>query len=99
MTDPESGYAPAVALPLLGAVPVSGDVQIGMRVLEGPNGDHVIHLGLDRRIGDGAFCPTAAGFRVPLHLVPLLIDELQRVAQRASERAVWAPPTAERDRG
>lgn len=104
MPRPEP-YIPAMALPISGAVPLSADAQIGLRVIETPgqSAELSLHVCLERRIREGgetaAFCPSAACFRVPLHLCALLADEIRAVATRAVERAVWAPPQEGRGGG
>jgi hypothetical protein len=102
---PEPAYVPAVGLPLQGVVSISADVQLGIRAIETPgqSAEVCLHLCLERRIVRGtdatSFCPTSAGFRVPLHLCGLLADEIRVVATRAAERALWAPPVEKHSGG
>jgi hypothetical protein len=49
------------------------------------------------------FHRTAAALRIPLHLLPLLIEALQRIRQRAekqrqrsTEHSLWAPPAGDK---
>jgi hypothetical protein len=80
------------------AVPLGADVEVRIQALEDATADGqlLLDVRLYRRsledISDIAFCPTSAGFRVPLHLSGLVADGIRHVAVRAAEQLAIAPP-------
>jgi hypothetical protein len=70
-------------------VPLSADAELRVTPLEDPvqRGQLVADVRIWRRSladrsGAAAYCATAAGFRVGWHLIPLLVDALQRALEK-----------------
>jgi hypothetical protein len=81
-------------------IPLGPDVEVRVSEAEGELGAGVmLDVALWRCSPDDrsrSFCRTAAGWRIPAHLVPVLVEGLQRVAKRSTERRLFAPaPGAE----
>jgi hypothetical protein len=80
-------------------VPLGGDLQLRVSAESTDGGVRMLQLQLERRAPAGSdadpaavageFVPTAARLRCPLHLAPLLVETIERVAKRASQSAIW----------
>jgi hypothetical protein len=102
MNDPHDSARPDKSIPsglLVRTVPLGGDLQVRVSAQSTDSGERVLQLELERRaqvssdtVADaglvGEFAPTAARLRCPMHLTPLLVEAIERVAKRAAEAAV-----------
>lgn len=83
-------------------LPITADLELVLQLVDGGDRGKQIDIRMARRtaLGSeaeasivGSLQPTCAGFRVPLALVPSVANALVKLARRATEDALWGPPS------